>query len=133
MADRKRCKVLIIDDDNMSRTILRTIILGDDYEIVGEATNGKKGVELALELKPDVVCLDNVMPEMSGLDALLEIRAKLPQTLILMVTGSADRETVQAALQGGADGYVVKPFNSGRVLAALEQALAKGRSQNAAT
>jgi len=133
MADKKRCKVLIIDDDNMSRTILRTIILGDDYEIVGEATNGKKGVELALELKPDVVCLDNVMPEMSGLDALLEIRAKLPQTLILMVTGSADRETVQAALKGGADGYVVKPFNSGRVLAALEQALAKGRSQKAAT
>ena len=133
MADKKRCKVLIIDDDNMSRTILRTIILGDDYEIVGEATNGKKGVELALELKPDVVCLDNVMPEMSGLDALLEIRAKLPQTLILMVTGSADRETVQAALKGGADGYVVKPYNSGRVLAALEQALAKGRSQKTAT
>ena len=133
MADKKRCKVLIIDDDNMSRTILRTIILGDDYEIVGEATNGKKGIELALELKPDIVCLDNMMPGMSGLDVLLEIRAKLPQTLILMVTGSADRETVQAALQGGADGYVVKPFNSGRVLAALEQALAKAHSQKAAT
>lgn len=133
MADKKHRKVLIVDDDNMSRTILRTILRGEEYGIVVEATNGKKGIELALELKPDIVCLDNMMPEMSGLDVLLEIRAKLPQTLILMVTGSADRETVQAALQRGADGYVVKPFNSGRVLAALEQALTKGRSQKAAT
>lgn len=133
MADTHRRRALIVDDDSMSRMILRAVLLDNEYEIVGEATNGKKGIELALVLKPDVVWLDNVMPEMSGLDVLREIRAKLPQTLILMVTGSADRETVQAALQGGADGFVVKPFNSGRVLAALEQALAKARKPNAAT
>ena len=132
MTDKYRRRALIIDDDTMSRRILRGILL-DDYEIVGEATNGKKGIELALELKPDIVCLDNVMPEMSGLDVLCAIRAQLPQTLILMVTGSADRETVQAALQGGADGFVIKPFNSGRVLTALEQALAKASKPKAAT
>ena len=132
MTDKYRRRALIIDDDTMSRRILRGILL-DDYEIVGEATNGKKGIELALELKPDIVCLDNVMPEMSGLDVLRAIRAQLPQTLILMVTGSADRETVQAALQGGADGFVIKPFNSGRVLTALEQALAKASKPKAAT
>ncbi|MGP1676541.1 MAG: response regulator transcription factor [Burkholderiales bacterium] len=133
MPDKNRYKVLIIDDDNLSRMILRSILIGDEYEVVGEATNGKKGIRLALWLKPDIVCLDNMMPQMSGLDVLLAIRAKLPQTLILMVTGSTDRETVQAALEGGADGYVVKPFNSGRVLTALEQALAKARNQKAAT
>ncbi len=132
MTDKYRRRALIVDDDTMSRRILRGILL-DDYEIVGEATNGKKGIELALELKPDIVCLDNVMPEMSGLDVLCAIRAQLPQTLILMVTGSADRETVQAALQGGADGFVIKPFNSGRVLTALEQALAKASKPKAAT
>lgn len=132
MTDKYRRRALIVDDDTMSRRILRGILL-DDYEIVGEATNGKKGIELALELKPDIVCLDNVMPEMSGLDVLRAIRAQLPQTLILMVTGSADRETVQAALQGGADGFVIKPFNSGRVLTALEQALAKASKPKAAT
>ncbi|MBE0620153.1 MAG: response regulator [Burkholderiales bacterium] len=125
MATRHRHTALIIDDDSMSRTILRTILTGDEYDVVGEANNGKKGIELALELKPEIVCLDHVMPEMSGLEVLLEIRKKLPGTLILMVTGSAERETVQAALKGGADGYVVKPFNSGRVLSALTQALAK--------
>jgi two-component system chemotaxis response regulator CheY len=132
MADKNRRSALIVDDDSMSRMILRAVLLDNEYEIVGEATNGKKGVELALELKPDVIWLDNVMPEMSGLDVLLAIRAKLPRALILMVTGSADRETVQAALQGGADGFVVKPFNSGRVLTALEQALAKARKPKAA-
>lgn len=132
MTDKYRRRALIVDDDTMSRRILRGILL-DEYEIVGEATNGKKGIELALELKPDIVCLDNVMPEMSGLDVLRAIRAQLPQTLILMVTGSADRETVQAALQGGADGFVIKPFNSGRVLTALEQALAKASKPKAAT
>ena len=132
MADKNRRRALIIDDDNMSRMLLRTILLGDEYEIVGEASNGKKGVELALELKPDIIWLDNVMPEMSGLDVLLEIRAQLPQSLILIVTGNADRETVQAALKGGADGFVVKPFNSSRVLTALEQALAKARKPKAA-
>ncbi len=133
MADKHRRRTLIVDDDSMSRMILRAVLLDNEYEIVGEATNGKKGIELALVLKPDIIWLDNVMPEMSGLDVLLEIRAQLPQTLILMVTGSADRETVQAALKGGADGFVVKPFNSGRVLTALEQALAKVGKQNAAT
>ena len=133
MPDKKLHKVLIIDDSDMSRTVLRGILHGDDYDVVGLATNGKHGIELALKLKPDIVCLDNMMPEISGLDVLLEIRAKLPQTLIVMVTGSADRETVEAAVQGGADGYVIKPFNADRVLAALEHALAKAGSQKAAT
>ena len=134
MPDKKRHNVIIIDDDDMSRMLLRGILRGDDeYEVVGEATNGKKGIELALTLKPEIVCLDNMMPEMSGVEVLRELREKLPKILIVMVTASADRETVQAALQGGADGYVVKPFNSGRVLAALEQALATAHSQKAAT
>lgn len=133
MPDRQRPKVLIIDDNEMSRMLLRGILRDEEYEVVGEATNGKHGIEMALTLKPDIVCLDNMMPEMSGVEVLSDIRAKLPQISIVMVTASADRETVQAALQGGADGYVVKPFNSGRVLAALEQALAKARSKKAAT
>ena len=132
MADKKQYRALIIDDDRMSRTILRTILLDEGYDVVGEASNGRKGIELALEQKPDIVCLDNVMPEMSGLEVLREIRSQLPQSLILMVSGSANRETVQSALQGGADGFVVKPFNSARVLASLGQALAK-RKQKPAT
>lgn len=133
MADKKRHTVMIIDDNEMSRMLLRGILRDDEYEVVGEATNGKSGIELALKLTPDIICLDNMMPEMSGVDVLLELRPKLPQTLIVMVTGSTDRETVQAALQGGANGYIVKPYNASRVLAALEQALAKARSQKAAT
>lgn len=133
MADKKRRNVLIIDDNDIFRMLLRTILRGDEYDVVGEATNAKRGIELALMLEPDIICLDNLMPEISGLEVLREIRPKLPQTLIMMVTGSTDRETVQAALQGGANGYIVKPFNSRRVLSALDQALANARRQNAAT
>ena len=133
MVDKIRRRVLIVDDDRMSRSILRTMLLDEGYDVVGEATNGKRGIEMALELKPDVVCLDNIMPEMSGLEVLREIRTQLPQSLILMVSGSANRETVQGALQGGADGFVVKPFNSGRVLNALEQAFAKARKPKTPT
>jgi two-component system chemotaxis response regulator CheY len=129
MAEKKSHRALIIDDDRMSRTILRTILLDAGFEVVGEANNGKRGIELALEHKPDIVCLDNVMPEMSGLEVLSELRAQLPQALILMVSGSANRETVQGAMQGGADGFVVKPFNAGRVIASLEQALAKRKTR----
>ena len=133
MVEKARRSVLVVDDDRMSRSILRTMLLDEGYEIVGEAANGKRGIELALELKPDVICLDNVMPEMSGLEVLREIRAQLPKSVIVMVSGSANRETVQGALQGGADGFVVKPFNSGRVLNALEQAFAKARKPKTPT
>ena len=129
MVEKARRSVLVVDDDRMSRSILRTMLLDEGYEVVGEAANGRRGIEMALELKPDVICLDNVMPEMSGLEVLREIRAQLPKSVIVMVSGSANRETVQGALQGGADGFVVKPFNSGRVLNALEQAFAKARKQ----
>ena len=129
MVEKPRRSVLVVDDDRMSRSILRTMLLDEGYEVVGEAANGRRGIEMALELKPDVICLDNVMPEMSGLEVLREIRAQLPKSVIVMVSGSANRETVQGALQGGADGFVVKPFNSGRVLNALEQAFAKARKQ----
>ena len=124
--------VLIIDDNDISRMLLRSILRGEDYEIVGEASSGKNGIEIALRLAPEVICLDIMMPELSGLEVLLEIRPKLPKTVILMVTASTDRETVQAALQGGANGYIVKPFNSGRVLASVQQALVKMRGQKPA-
>ena len=127
MAEKKRGKVLIIDDNRVSRMLLRSMLRSDDYEVIGEATSGQNGIELALRLVPDIVCLDIMMPEISGLEVLFEIRPKLPKAVILMVTGSTDRETVQAALQGGANGYIVKPYNAGRVLSAIEQALSKAR------
>ncbi|RTL51394.1 MAG: response regulator [Rhodocyclaceae bacterium] len=125
MSADKKTTVLIVDDNASTRMLLRAIVREDErYVLVGEASNGTDAIEMALRLKPQIICLDNVMPKVSGLDVLQEVRPQLPGTVILMVTGSSDRETVQAAIQNGANGYIVKPFNAARVLAAMEHATA---------
>lgn len=120
-------RVLIVDDNDMTRALLRGMLVTEGYQMAGEASNGEQGLEMALRLKPDIVCLDIQMPKSDGLAVLAAIRAQAPGTAVVMVTGSAERETVQAAIQGGAAGYIVKPFNSARVLATLDAARGKAK------
>lgn len=124
-------RVLLVDDNDMTRTLLRGILVADGYELAGEANNGEQGLEMALRLKPDVICLDIQMPKGDGLSILKELRVHTPDAAVVMVTGSTDRETVQAAVAGGAAGYIVKPFNSARVLSTIEAALAKVKAARA--
>ena len=128
MTKKLAARVMIVDDNDLTRTLLRGILRGDDCEVIGEASNGEQGLEMALRLRPNVVFLDVIMPKASGLEVLEQLRTELPETAVLMVTGTADRETVQAAITGGAAGYIVKPFNAARVLDAVRQALDKQRT-----
>lgn len=125
----KRIAILIVDDNDIMRTVLRGIVRGDDYEVVGEARNGSLAVDLAQRLKPDIVCLDVMMPEKNGLEALCEIKAARPETEVVMITGNADQGTVQEAIIGGAGGFIVKPFNAARVLDALDKVAARVRQK----
>lgn len=118
-------KVLIVDDNDMTRTLLRGLLVAEGYQFVGEANNGEVGLDMALRLNPDIVCLDVNMPRTDGLTVLKQLREKAPEMTVVMVTGSTERETVQAAIAGGAAGYIVKPFNSAKVLAAMEAAMKK--------
>lgn len=120
-------RVLLVDDNDMTRTMLRGILVNAEYELAGEANNGEHGLEMALRLKPDIVCLDIQMPKADGLEVLRRIKQDLPQTAVVMVTANVERETVQTAIASGADGYIVKPFNSARVLDTIAAALAKRR------
>lgn len=115
--------VVIIDDNDTTRAMLRAILRAEGVEVVGEAKDGASGIALVRKLMPKLVCLDVMMPEISGLEVLGQIRTEHPDVRVLMVTGSTDRETVQAAIQGGASGYLVKPFNGAKVVAAIEQAV----------
>ena len=121
-------KVLIVDDNDLMRTLLRGMLRGDDYHVVGEARNGLQTVEAAQKLDPDIVCLDVMMPEMDGLEALTAIKQARPDTCVVMITGNPSKENVEESIQGGAAGFIVKPFNTARVLDTLkhawEQALA---------
>jgi len=127
MAIIKKMSVLIVDDNEMTRTLLRSIIQGDSYEVVGEANNGVLGLERALKLRPDIICLDVSMPDKDGLEVLLEIKKDLEYTMVLMVTASRDTETVRQAIKNGASGFILKPFVMGTVLDTLESVSMKLR------
>ena len=73
--------------------------LQDDVEVVGEASNGSQGIELALELRPDVIVMDIVMPEMNGIDATLAILKEWPEAKILIVSSYLDNEKNHACLE----------------------------------
>lgn len=124
---KKRTSVLIVDDNDIMRSLLRGMLRGDDYEVVGEARNGNAAVELAGRTHPDIVCMDVMMPEMDGLAALGAIKASHPLVDVVMITGNADAGTVQESIQNGAAGFIVKPFNAAKVLDTLARVVAHRR------
>jgi two-component system chemotaxis response regulator CheY len=113
--------VLICDDALFMRTMLRGILAAGDYEIVGEAENGRSAVEMYIRLRPDLVLMDMVMPLLGGLDALREIRTFDPGARVLMCSAMGQQELVDEALEAGARGFVTKPFTPARVLEALAE------------
>jgi two-component system chemotaxis response regulator CheY len=116
-------RILIIDDSPRIRAILRTILGKKGYEVVGEGENGKEALDLYQELKPDLVALDIVMPEVDGIQALKDIIAFNPQAKVIMITSADDREQFKKTLEAGALAHIFKPFQPSRVLLAVEQAL----------
>ena len=115
--------ILLVDDVQLLRTLMRSLLVANGYRVVGEAGNGEEGLEMALRLKPDVVCLDVQMSKSDGLSVLREIRAAALMTAVIMVTSSGESEIVKTAINDGAVGYIIKPFNSGRVLDAEDGAM----------
>ncbi len=116
---------MIVDDNDIMRSLLRGILRGDHYEVTGEARNGVAAIEVAERVKPDIICMDVMMPEKDGLEALAEIKAARPEVDIVMITGNANPETVQESIQNGASGFIVKPFNAAKVLDTLERVIAQ--------
>ena len=125
-------KILIVDDNDLMRTLLRGMLRGDEYLVVGEARNGLQAVEAAQRLTPDIVCLDVMMPEMDGLEALQAIKEARPDTVVVMITGNPSVENVQESIQGGAASFIVKPFNTAKVLDTLSKVWAMAVADKAA-
>ena len=111
--------VLLCDDALFMRTILRGIVEGAGYEVIGEADNGRAAVEMYITLRPDIVLMDMVMPGLSGVDAVREICALDATARIVMCTAMGQQQIVWDALAAGARGFITKPFTTARVLEAL--------------
>ncbi|MQA89760.1 MAG: response regulator [Gemmatimonas sp.] len=105
------------------RKVLREVLTSAGYHVVGEAANGRKVVELYWELRPDLVTLDLVLPEMGGIDAAREIVRLDPDARILMCSAIGQKPLIAEAMAAGAREFVVKPFPPARVLEAARRAL----------
>jgi two-component system chemotaxis response regulator CheY len=115
-------KVLIVDDNDLMRSLLRGILRNENYQVIGEAKNGTLALDFIEHHKPDIVLLDVMMPEMDGIEALESIKSKRPEMIVIMITGNPSKENVQESIQGGASGFIIKPFNSHKVMDTLERA-----------
>jgi two-component system chemotaxis response regulator CheY len=116
-------KILLVDDASFMRMMLKNILAGAGYEVAGEAENGAKAVEQFKALKPDLVIMDIIMPEMGGIDAVREIVKAQPGAKILMCSSMGQQSLVVEAIQAGAKDFIVKPFQPSNVLEAVKKVL----------
>ncbi|NLY88816.1 MAG: response regulator [Firmicutes bacterium] len=116
-------RIMLVDDAKVMRLMLTRIFEKAGYEIAGEASNGLEAVEKYKEIKPDLVMMDITMPEMSGIDAVKEIRKFDPDARIIMCTAMGQRPLVVEAITAGALNYIVKPFTPSKVLETVKEAL----------
>lgn len=121
----KNISILLIDDNDITREVLRVVLRNEGYTVAGEATDGGTGLDIALKLRPDVIMLDVVMPKVSGLDVLPKLKDMLPDTRILLVTASHDKDILSEAVKSGIHGIILKPFNAQKIIDTVAGVAAK--------
>ncbi len=116
-------RILIVDDAKFMRMTLSNILMKANYEIAGEAEDGKQAIELYRKYRPDIVTMDITMPGMSGLDAVKEIKEEFPEAKIIMCSAMGQQRMVVEAIEAGAKDFIVKPFDELRVTEAIRRIL----------
>lgn len=116
-------RILVVDDAPIIRLMLKDILVANGYEVVGEGGDGNEGVQKYKDLKPDLVTMDITMPEKDGIQALEEILAIDEDARVIMITAIDQRESLMDAIRSGATDYIIKPFETDRVLSAIKKAL----------
>jgi DNA-binding NarL/FixJ family response regulator len=120
-------RIVLVDDHQMLRDGLRAIVdLNEEFEVVGEAADGRRAVELAAALRPDVVVMDVVMPGMNGIEATHQILGESPDTKVVALSVYSDERYVAKMLEAGASAYVLKVAAHGLLLEAIREAMRGG-------
>jgi two-component system, chemotaxis family, chemotaxis protein CheY len=109
-------KVLIVDDSLYMRALIKSALEKAGYAIIGEASNGEEALDLAFELQPDIITLDNVLPDMIGLDILKAYKEEGLPSKIIMVSAVAQESAIEEAMNNGASAYIVKPFTPEKLI-----------------
>lgn len=116
-------RILIVDDSFYMRTMLKNMLTDAGYDVVGEAANGQQALEMAVATTPDLITLDVILPDNTGLDVLKGIRQQQPDAKVVMCSAVGQETIVNEAIENGALAYIVKPFSEERVLEIVGNAL----------
>ena len=112
-------KILVVDDAAFMRLSLKTMLEKNGFEVVGEAENGRKAIEMYKMLNPEIVTMDITMPEMDGVEALAEIIKFDSKANVIMLSAMGQEGKIREAVLNGAKGFIVKPFKEDYLLKAL--------------
>ncbi len=113
-------RLMLADDHRMLREGLRRSMTERGFDVVGEARDGSEAVDLAAAIRPDVILMDVTMPELDGVEATRQIKARQPEVRIVMLTMHADQDVLAEAIRAGANGYLVKDCSTDEIASAIE-------------
>ncbi len=108
--------VLIVDDSLYMRTVIKDALLKVGFNIVGEAANGEEAIDLAFELEPEIITLDNILPDMVGTDVLKVYMDEGLSSKVIMISAVGQESVISEGLNLGARAYIVKPFTSDQLV-----------------
>jgi len=125
---KEKVRIVLAEDHTILREGLRALLTADpNFEIIGEAADGRAAVRFVEKQIPDLILMDLSMPRMTGMDAIREIKKRYPQTKIIALTVHKTEEYLRTTLQAGADGYVLKDATHGELMMAIQSVL-KGKT-----
>jgi two-component system, chemotaxis family, chemotaxis protein CheY len=114
--------VLIVDDSLYMRTLIKDALEVGGYSVVGEAANGEEAIDLAFELQPDFITLDNILPDMIGTDILKVYKEEGLKSKVVMISAVGQESVINEGMRLGATAYIVKPFTSEQLVDAIAKA-----------
>jgi two-component system chemotaxis response regulator CheY len=114
--------VLIVDDSLYMRALIKDALENGGYTVVGQAANGEEAIDMAFELQPDFITLDNILPDMIGIDILKVYQEEGLKSKVVMISAVGQETVVSEGLRLGAKAYIVKPFTSDQLIAAITKA-----------
>jgi two-component system chemotaxis response regulator CheY len=114
--------VLIVDDSLYMRTLIKDALEIGGFSVVGQAANGEEAIDLAFELQPDLITLDNILPDMIGTDILKVYSEEGLKSKVVMISAVGQESVVNEGLRLGAKAYIVKPFTSDQLVDAMSKA-----------
>lgn len=111
--------VLIVDDSLYMRTVIKDALEEAGYDIVGQAANGEAAIDMAFELQPDVITLDNILPDMIGTDILKVYKEEGLESKVVMISAVGQESVIEEGLSLGANDYIVKPFTTEQLVESI--------------